>query len=221
MPLSVGPTMPGMPAAATSGGPNGAGGDYHATLYQRWLRGEISDDAVRGLAGEELYAVFVMQRMEEQGGCHVICEVSPSDIFVAEGAATLLRGVLSQVAAGTEKTQVLLALSFADVRSFYPPVGQGDFAVLAEDIARHVSAQTSIVLLPLYSLTTGVPLPQAQLHQLGRFVDFEARRRTSDGAAARPLLLFVDIVTFRKHGTSHMILSREAKVFGYFRQASN
>ena len=68
MPLSVGPTMPGMPAAATSGGPNGAGGDYHATLYQRWLRGEISDDAVRGLAGEELYAVFVMQRMEEQGG---------------------------------------------------------------------------------------------------------------------------------------------------------
>eukprot|EP00439_Symbiodinium_sp_Y106_P006046 s5833_g1.t1 len=67
LPLSVRPAMPEMPAVVTSGGPSGAGGDCHAALYQRWLRGEISDEAVQGLVGEEMYAVFVAQRMEELG----------------------------------------------------------------------------------------------------------------------------------------------------------
>ncbi|CAE7557966.1 tfdB, partial [Symbiodinium sp. CCMP2456] len=111
---------------------------------------DILGEAVPAEGLKELRELLARQLTEAEGQ-----EVSPSDIFVAEGAATLLRGVLSQVAAGTEKSEVLLvgpcpelwqeALSFADARSFYPPVGQGDFAVLAEDVARHVSAQTSIV----------------------------------------------------------------------------
>ena len=68
LPLSVRPAMTEMPAVVTSGGPSGAGGDCHAASYQRWQRGEISDEAVQGLVGEEMYAVFVAQRMEEPGG---------------------------------------------------------------------------------------------------------------------------------------------------------
>eukprot|EP00439_Symbiodinium_sp_Y106_P016061 s4031_g2.t1 len=60
--------MPGMPAVVTGGGSSGADGDYHAALYNRWQQGGLSDEAVQGLVGEEMYAVFVAQRMEEPVG---------------------------------------------------------------------------------------------------------------------------------------------------------
>ena len=68
LPLSVRPAMPGMPAVVTGGGSSGADGDYHAALCNRWQQGGLSDEAVQGLVGEEMYAVFVAQRMEEPVG---------------------------------------------------------------------------------------------------------------------------------------------------------
>ena len=68
VPMSVRPTMPVLSSVVTGGDSSGAGGDYHAVLYNRWQQGELSDEAVQGLVGEEMYAVFVAQRMEERAG---------------------------------------------------------------------------------------------------------------------------------------------------------
>ena len=60
--------MPVLSSVVTGGDSSGAGGDYQAVLYNRWQQGELSDEAVQGLVGEEMYAVFVAQRMEERAG---------------------------------------------------------------------------------------------------------------------------------------------------------